>query len=639
MPEQNDHIQFDCPVDLVASANGDKIPTFAMTAYTGGTLQVASFFRPVVVDLGGMKVKTPLPILRNHDADQIIGHAENVEVTQKNVKLKGTISGAGQAAREVVESGKKGFPWKASIGAKVTAVEFVREGETVTVNGQNFIGPLNVARKTILAEVSFVPIAADDETHTTISAIHRKGVAKMPDTPNNQNQNQNQITANNTAVVTLDPQEEANRIREIKILCKGDPDLMAEAIEAGWSESMTRRVILERVQNSRASCDGISNIQASHQSLNGEVLEAAMDMTLGTPNLEKHNSEHALNAADQHFKGGLGLQELAIEAARMNGYQGRGSFRSNAKEILAYACPSIQAGFSTMSLPGLLSNVANKHLLEIFNTVESIWRRISRSKSVNDLKENTSYRLTADLQYEEVGSGGELKHSSLGEENFTNKAKTYGKILSITRTNWINDDLSAFADVLRMLAVGGAQKLNSIFWAEFMDNADFFKTANNNYLAGADTALGIDGLTAAEVLFLKQTQPKSQEPLGILPKLLLVPLEIRATGQRLYSSMEIRDPSAKTPIANIHEGKFEVLTSSYLSNSNYTGNSTKAWHLLAEPTELPVIEVVFLNGKESPTVESADANFNTLGIDFRGYHDFGVSKQDYRGGVKMKGEA
>ena len=30
---------------------------------------------------------------------------------------------------------------------------------------------------------------------------------------------------------------------------------------------------------------------------------------------------------------------------------------------------------------------------------------------------------------------------------------------------------------------------------------------------------------------------------------------------------------------------------------------------------------------------------HNLGIQMRGYHDFGVSKQEYRAGVKMKGEA
>jgi hypothetical protein len=49
--------------------------------------------------------------------------------------------------------------------------------------------------------------------------------------------------------------------------------------------------------------------------------------------------------------------------------------------------------------------------------------------------------------------------------------------------------------------------------------------------------------------------------------------------------------------------------------------------------------VSFLNGQQSPVVESADADFNTLGIQFRGYHDFGVDKAEYVAGVKSKGAA
>ncbi len=30
----------------------------------------------------------------------------------------------------------------------------------------------------------------------------------------------------------------------------------------------------------------------------------------------------------------------------------------------------------------------------------------------------------------------------------------------------------------------------------------------------------------------------------------------------------------------------------------------------------------------SPTIETAEADFNVLGIQMRGYHDFGVAKQD-----------
>ncbi|MCP4171839.1 MAG: hypothetical protein GY758_13825 [Fuerstiella sp.] len=47
--------------------------------------------------------------------------------------------------------------------------------------------------------------------------------------------------------------------------------------------------------------------------------------------------------------------------------------------------------------------------------------------------------------------------------------------------------------------------------------------------------------------------------------------------------------------------------------------------------------VSFVNGVEQPTIESAEANFGQLGVDFRGYHDFGFDQAEYLSGVKVKG--
>jgi hypothetical protein len=125
-----------------------------------------------------------------------------------------------------------------------------------------------------------------------------------------------------------------------------------------------------------------------------------------------------------------------------------------------------------------------------------------------------------------------------------------------------------------------------------------------------------------------------------MPSIMLVPTALSAMGTQLWKSLEIRDTTSSTkyPIANPHQGKFRVEVSRYLSNSRYTGYSAKAWYLLADPSDLPVIEVAFLNGQESPTIETAEANFNTLGIQAKGYHDFGAALQDPRAAIKSKGE-
>jgi len=213
-------------------------------------------------------------------------------------------------------------------------------------------------------------------------------------------------------------------------------------------------------------------------------------------------------------------------------------------------------------------------------------------------------------------------------------------MLTIDRRDIINDDLGAITTVPRKLGRGSGLKINDVFWATFLNNTAFFTVGNKNYLVGADTALSVDGLTKAEVAFLDQTDGDGK-PIGVMPQVLLVPTALSAMATMLFKSLEIRDNTGNKTYttANPHQGKFRVEVSRYLSNGQYDGSSSKAWYLLADPNDLPVIEVAFLNGQESPTIETAEADFNVLGMKMRGFHDFGVSLQDPRSSVKAKGEA
>ena len=79
---------------------------------------------------------------------------------------------------------------------------------------------------------------------------------------------------------------------------------------------------------------------------------------------------------------------------------------------------------------------------------------------------------------------------------------------------------------------------------------------------------------------------------------------------------------------------FQPIVVPELGNSAYTGYSATTWFLLADPNILASAAMCFLNGQQSPTIEQADADFNTLGVQFRGYHDFGASMTEYRASVK-----
>lgn len=645
-------------IDLEAAGEAGQtaaLPRFRMVAYTGGPMRVAGWKHPVILDLAGLSIPSQArPIRFGHDPLSGVGHTDAIRIEQGQLTASGVVSRDTAAAREVVVSSKNGFPWQASVGASVEEFEFVKDNQTVLVNGRQYQGPLNVVRKSTLGEISFVDLGADGATSAGIAAgvsqhsgdanmdeSHLAPAAESPAAP---------IAASTlasgstpceatSAVATVDDiraqaAAETERITAIRRLCVGRASrLEAQAIREGWTEQRTELEVL------RLARPAAPAMHLPDHTVNATVLEAACLQTAGLEDLEQAFEPQTLERAARRFRGGIGLQELFLEAAWANGYTGR-NFRDS-RAVLRHAFGrTVEAAFSTIDLGGILSNVANKFLLDGFYSVERTWRNLCAVRNVSDFKTVTSYRLVGKDQYELVSPGGELKHGTLGEEQYTNRADTYGLMLSIDRRDLVNDDLGAITTVPRKLGRGSGLKLNDVFWGTFLNNATFFTAGHGNYLVGADTALSIDGLTKAEVAFLDQVDSDGK-PIGIMPAIVLVPTALAALATQLYKSLELRDTTSSTkyPLANPHQGKFRVEVSRYLANSQYPGHSAKAWYLLAEPSDLPVVEVAFLHGQESPTIETAEADFHVLGVQMRGYHDFGVALQDHRGGVKSKGEA
>jgi len=637
---------------LEAAAEGTQpagLPRFRMVAYTGTPMRIAGWRHPVILDLAGLAIPSQArPIRFGHDPLAGVGHTDAIRIEQGQLVAGGLVSRDTAAAREVVVSSKNGFPWQASVGTSVEEFEFIKESQTVNVNGRAYNGPLNVVRKATLGEISFVDLGADGATSASVAAIANPSSgdpsmdepdltlnADSPTQPaSNPHSSPPTVQATTVDALRAEAAAETERIAAVRRICAGRaPRLEAQAIREGWSEQRTELEVL------RITRPAAPAIHSANNTVNGHVLEAACMQTAGMANLEASFEPQTLDVAARRFRGGIGLQELLLEAAWANGFTGR-NFRDS-RAVLRFAFGrGIEAGFSTIDIGDILSNVANKFLLEGFFSVERTWRNICAVRNVSDFKTVTSYRLVGKDQYELVSPGGELKHGTLGEEKYTNRADTYGLMLSIDRRDIVNDDLGAITTVPRKLGRGSGLKINDVFWGTFLNNATFFTTGNGSYLVGADTALSIDGLTKAEVAFMDQVDSDGK-PIGIMPAIVLVPTALSALGTQLYKSLELRDTTAnqKFPIANPHQGKFRVEVSRYLANSQYAGNSAKAWYLLSEPNDLPVIEVAFLNGQESPTIETAEADFNVLGVQMRGYHDFGVALQDHRGGVKLKGEA
>lgn len=414
------------------------------------------------------------------------------------------------------------------------------------------------------------------------------------------------------------------------------------AIDGKWD---VQKADLELLRSARGP--GPLVYSPSQPDVTGEVVEAALCRMGGLKTLEKDFAPRTLDAVDRTYRRGIGLHQLIGLAARQRGWRGD-SVKHDLARAMKFANResddfgdgrSASVGPSTISVSGILSNVANKFLKEAFMFVESEWAKISAVRSVPDFKQVSSYSLTGDMTYDKVAPGGELKHGTLGNETYTNQADTYGKIIGIDRRDLINDDLGAFNQVSRRLGRGGALKINEVFWKEFLSDPSTFWTAGRgNYDDGTDTAFSNDGLTAADVIWRAKTDPDGKL-LGAMAKILLVPSGLRIPALRLMSSQSF-GTTGEEGESNPWAGMFEVVSSRYLSDSNMGGGySALAWYLLADPQDMAVIEICFLNGQQMPTVESVDMDGDRLGMAMRAYHDFGVNQQEYRAGLKLKGEA
>ena len=679
--KQPEYLTFRCPLTVEAAGEADKqMPRFRMVAYTGGTMRISGFPHPVVVDLEGLAIdRQDIPVRLDHKSHQGVGHTQRVAIENGQVVAEGLISRDTSWARDVAKSAVNGFPWQASIGAAVVDAEFVPNGQRITVNGRTFAGPLHVVRQAVLKEISFVDSGADTATSARIAAQNKEqpsmddnNVTSAEDmTPQNATHTDDTGASNNGQVKTLpnadkspepaqpapaptapttpstvnasaastDPviqmrrqlAAETRRVEAIRKVCAGKhADIEAQAIEEGWDEARTELHVL------RASRPQVTAVHTRPRNGSPQVFEAVALMAAGLPNsrIEAIYAEPILEAADKLR--GVGIQEFCELACG----QQLPRFRRDASGWL-------EAAFSTLSLPGILSNIANKMLLEGYNYVEDAWRSIAKIASVNDFKEHTRYRMTGAFQFQQVGPDGELKHGKLDEQTFGQKADTHGIMFALTRQMIINDDMGAFTDIPRQIGMGAAEAIADAVWGLWLgnpvqsDGKTFFHADHGNYVEGADSALSIDGLTDAEVTFGKQTKPNGK-PLGMPARILLVPTALKVPAEMLMKSVQLNETTTANkakPSTNPHVGKFEVVSSVYLSNASFTGASSKAWYLLADPNRLPAIEVAFLNGVDRPTVEKTDADFNTLGIQFRGYIDFGVREQDYRGALRMKGEA
>jgi hypothetical protein len=635
-------------VTIEAAAEGGK-PKVKGVAYSGGKMSLPGWKHPVVVDLSGMEIPDTVPLLTNHEnrTGSRVGMVA-ARVEDNALHIEGEIVSSSGSATGIVEQAAAGADWQLSIGAEVTQSELVKTGTRV-VNGQEHAAPFYHVTASVLREVSVVAVGADQATRMQVAAsFNLTGEVPMHD--------QNTRSTPPPAGPAADPAQrveppaapdagvvaaqavaaERERIAGIQRVCNGEfPEIEREAVNAGWTIHAASQKVLAAIRAARPMADvNISVRRDPGPAFERRVLEAALCLRagIGETDLVRQYGDEVMSGAARTRD--LSLHLLFVECARLEGIAVPRSFGND----------TIRAAFSTVSLPGILNNVANKRLLKAFEAQPVIATRLCSEGELNDFKESERYRLTDVGDLEPVAPDGEIKHGGLTEEKATNQLGTFGKIFALTRQMIYNDDLGAFLKVPDGMGARAARKIDQLFFTRLLANpGNLFSLAHKNYREGTDTALSGESLGMAVQLFLDQVDADGQ-PINISPKFLLVPTALKMTARELLNSTFYiatgTSEKRRIPTYNaLADEDLEVISSPYLSNGNYPGASSLAWYLFADPAIIDTFEIGYLKGQRVPKVEKGDADFDTLGIKFRVYFDLGVREQDFRGMVKFAGEA
>lgn len=643
---------------IVAKADGEKPEHCKVTgiAYNGGKMRVG-WGNPVVVALDGINLGGDnIPLLMNHDNDTSsrLG-VLTAKVVDGALVIEGEIISDTEDAKNIIDQLKAGVDWQMSIGADVDEYVMVAENEKMLVNGQTFEGPFTLIQKSTLREVSVVAVGADSETNLTIAA---KLNLKQGDVTMSA-ENKTVVTAENAApaqptpvVAQAEPtithqdvnnaveaalKAERERVAGIREICAGEfPDIEAAAIKDNLTLDATRAKVLVAYRDKQPK--SAPNIVVKNDQTDSKVLEASLSLRAGISDdvVLKAYGEQTFESASKMRD--ISLRELSVECCRLEGKSIGRSFDDD----------SIRAAFSTVSLPGILSNTANKKLLQAFTAQPIIATRLCSTGDLNDFKESERFRMTDVGDLLPLGPDGEIKDGGLTEEKAGNKLETYAKAFCLTRQMIINDDLGAFMKVPTAMGTRAARLIDQLFFKRLLanptqgDGNDLFSATHKNLLTSATSALSADSLQAALKLFMDQTDADGQ-PISIEAKYLLVPTALKFKALELTRGttfIAAGSTDVLRPAINVlTDEKLEVVSSPYLSNTTYAGNSETAWYLFGDPAQTDTFEIGYLRGRRTPTIEKGDTNYTTLGMWWRVFFDVGIREQGYRGMTKSNGAA
>lgn len=565
-------------------------------------------------------------VLFNHDRDAVIGHIEKVWLEDNRGKALVRFD-TDEQSETIFQKVQSGTLQGVSVGYSIKRYEVLDEKDSVSSNGR-FKGPdTYVVTDWEPLEISIVSIPADptvgvgrsaEEIHTSIDT--QEDNTRMDQEKTLEVQEVKSTEPVETGLTQADLQkameQERKRTSEITALFRDfDVEGADEAIVMGVSVDEARAMVMDQL---RARNKGVSVTMGEAES--DKFRAAAQDAVLMAAGIPVADAAPGANELR-----GYSMIELARESLQ------RENVKANFGDNMELARQAIN---STSTFPAIMSNLANKSVMTGFNEAETTFQIWAGKGSNRDFKEAARVALSEAGNLELVPEGGQFQQDFLGEASARTKVATYGKLFSLTRQAIINDDLGLFSKIATKYGSAAKRLVNKMVYAQLtgnvkmQDNIALFDTKHGN-VAGTGEALSVKAIAKAITAMRRQKGITGEATLNITPKYLVVPPELEMVAYQIVNSTAAVD-GVNSGVVNPYKGRFVVVADAELTDPD-------AWYLVADATQHDTIEVTYLNGVETPRLETRQG-FDVDGIEYKVAFDCGVSALDFRGVYKNAGK-
>lgn len=254
---------------------------------------------------------------------------------------------------------------------------------------------------------------------------------------------------------------------------------------------------------------------------------------------------------------------------------------------------------STGTFADVLGNSMTRRMQQAYREAIAwdAWRMVVNVVPVNDFRTQERTEMGGFPNLSTVAEAGPYTAiADPSDDKATYAVVKRGNIIEVSFETIKNDDVGALRRLPVNLGRAAKRTLYAFVYNFFAANAAIYDSValyhashNNLFTAALDAAQ----LSIHRLAMMKQTGRDTANRMGIGPSMLLVPMDLEETAVNLFRKNTNND---KTFV--------QSLTPTIIPVATWT--DVTDWVTLADPLDIPVIEIGFLDGNEEPTLLTQD---------------------------------